>query len=206
MKRWIILGGAGFAVGIVAIVAVVIVIGRRVPTDDPKPSTLSPAANESTTTDNPPVFPLLRGTNLSFNEVTIPNDLDAGLKLIVVSYDRNQQPIVDGWLAPLEALNVNYPDLAGYYIPLLPKDAADSAAFIIGGFAALANENERERTIIVFTNVEGFNALVGVENLDNVQLFLLNADHAILWRTNGNFNAEKLAELEAALAAIPMVQ
>lgn len=199
MKRILIVLSAITALAVTILAIAAFVISNDTPTDDPEPA----AANESSEVI---IFPTLRGQNVSFAEVIVPEELDDGLKLIIVAYDSNQQPVVDEWLAPLEDLNVSYPDLAGYYIPLLPKDTADASLFIIGGFAALAEENERERIIVVFTNVEGFNDIVGVEGNEDVQLFLLDADSTIIWRESGEFSADKLADLEALLATTVLAQ
>ncbi|PJF44239.1 MAG: hypothetical protein CUN55_04960 [Phototrophicales bacterium] len=196
MQKWQIRIGLSIGVIVIAMIAFVYFIGNNVPTDDPQPAYITAQAT------NRVKFPKLRGTNLSFEQVVIPDDLGDNVKLIVISYDDAQQPTVNDWLPPLEALNEKYPMLAGYYVPLLPKDSADAAAFIIGGFAALASENERARTVIVFTNVDIFNELVGIENKDEIQLFFLNTDDTIVWHTSGSYTAEKLAELEAQLSMI----
>lgn len=191
IRRLSVLGGMVSALVILAVI-VVVLIGQGVPDDDP-------IAQPTSTVSNLPVFPKLTGTNLNFDEVRIPTDLDAGLKLLVVSYESDQQPDVDGWLTPLETLNEQYPDLAGYYLPLLPKDTADSAAFIIGGMAMMASDTNRTRTIIVFTDVERFNQLVGVESQDAIQLFLLDAENQIRWRAIGTYSDDKLQTLGEAL-------
>ncbi|MCB9437142.1 MAG: hypothetical protein H6673_09150 [Anaerolineales bacterium] len=193
-RRLWVLGGLVSVLVILTAIAVVL-IGQGVPDDDP-------IAQPTSTASNLPVFPKLAGTNLNFDEVRIPTDLDAGLKLLVVSYDSDQQPDVDGWLSPLEALNEQYPDLAGYYLPLLPKDTADSAAFIIGGMAMMASDTNRTRTIIVFTDVERFNQLVGVESQDAIQLFLLDAENQIQWRGIGAYSDEKLQSLVGVLGEL----
>lgn len=203
MRKRQIWVGVGLVTAVAAVIIGVVVFGNNVPTDDPEPAPPAMVTDSTAASSEMVIFPLIRGTNLAFEQVAIPTELSNGPKLIIVSYDDAQQPIVNDWLPPLEALNENYPDLAGYYIPLLPKDAADAAAFIIGGFAALANEDERARTLIVFTNVEGFNDIVGVEGLDNVQLFLLDTNNAIVWQTSGLYTDEKLADLERVLAMLP---
>lgn len=196
-----------FAIAAVAIFA----IGASVPTDDPVvPTTDAAVQSESddvvgqdtVETEEYLVFPEIRGTDLDFEQIRVPGDLTAGPKLIVVSYDDNQQGIVNAWFEPLVEINDEFPALSGYYVPLLPKDASDGAAFIIGGFAALANDDERDRTIIVFTNVEQFNELTAVEGTDVVQLFLLNSDHQIVWRAEGEVDDAKLDGLQVALTAL----
>ena len=192
------LGGGLIAVVLVSVIGV-LVISRNVATDDPQSQ-----ANKRTEVKQ---FPVLTGNNLMLStsnllgeELTIPQDLGDGLKLIVVAYDDGQQPDVEGWLEPLEGLNEDFPELSGYYIPLLPKSAADAAVVIIGGmYLGAGSDENRERTIVVFTDVEEFNRLVEVEGVDEVRLFLVGEDDVILWEAGGAFQEETLWELREAL-------
>jgi hypothetical protein len=190
---------------LVVMAGVVFVIGESVPSDDPQPGVASDTQALVSTDETLPIlgaFPQMRGTGLDFGTVRIPEDLVAGPKLIVVSYDDNQQGIVNEWFEPLLELNTEFPTLNGYYTPLLPKDTADSAAFIVGGFAALANEAERERTVVVFTDVERFNELVSINSQDTVQLFLLDCDNQIRWQASGPVNKQKLDSLRTTLVTL----
>lgn len=198
----VLVGLLGFGIAFVA-------IGQRVPTDDPQPGVFLPLTDDTTDEDNAStisgtvgrytVFPQMRGTTLDFDTVSIPDDLSTGPKLMVVSYSRDQQEVVNEWLEPLLELNANFPTLSGYYTPLLPKDTADSALLIVGGFAALANAEARDRTIVVFTDVERFNELININTTDDVQLFLLDERHQIRWQSSGAVSKVKLNALETAL-------
>lgn len=162
-------------------------LDKEVATDDPQPQAAA--------------FPILEGQDLTDTQITIPHDLRGEQKLLVVAYDSDQQSVVDAWLDPLEALNDEFPNLRGYYVPLLPKEAADRAGVIIG-FMSLAagSQQNRERTIIVFTDVGEFNRLMDVVNTSEIQLFLLDKDNGIVWRSQGEYTAEKLNDLQRNLA------
>ena len=174
---------------IALIIALAIVIsGRIVPSDDP----IAGADANS--------FPKLTGTSLLLESVTVPDDLSGDLRLILVAYDSDQQVFVDKWLRPLEDLNADYPDLVGYYVPLLPQSAADAALPIIGGMTvAASSDRDRARTVVVFTDVAEFNDILGIPGVDALQLFLLGQNDDILWRGSGNYDPETLKSLELAL-------
>lgn len=177
-----------FALGIVAALALA---SRQVPQESPRQA------------EGARSFPILEGTNLLLAETTVPDDLPGTYRLIVVAYDSDQQTIVNKWLIPLEALVETYPDLRGYYVPLLPLDTADAALPIIGGMTlAATNDTDRARTVVVFTDVLAFNTLVGVEGVEEVQLFLLDTSGAILWQGAGSYSPATLASLEAALSEL----
>jgi hypothetical protein len=178
-----------FGVIILGIIAAAIVIsGRLVPSD-------APVAGSDENT-----FPKLTGTNLLLESVTVPDDLPGELRLIVVAYDRDQQIFVEKWLLPLEELNAQYPELAGYYLPLLPQSASDAALPIIGGMTvAASSDRDRARTVVVFTDVDAFNEILDIPGVDALQLFLLDESGSILWRGSGNYDPVTLELLESAL-------
>jgi hypothetical protein len=187
MKRALLMVGAGIVLLVVVGVAAAFVIGQGTPTDDPVQREVQ-------------TFPDVTGTSLLLEQVKVPGELSGDYKLIVVSYEVEQQGDVNEWLPALEALKQEFPRLAGYYVPLLPKDAADSSTFIIGGMSlAAGNDTDRARTIVVFTNVDAFNGLVGVEDKATIQLFLLGGDNEILWHGSGAYSDSTLAALRAAL-------
>lgn len=164
---------------------------------------LVPTSNPRSVDDSPNTFPILEGTNLLLEKISIPSDLEGEYKLIVVAYDTDQQIFVDKWLLPLEELNAQYPQLAGYYLPLLPQDTADAAFPIIGGMTlAASNDRNRARTIVVFTDVSAFNDLTGIPDVSQVQLFLLDQSGAIRWQGSGAYHPDTLASLEATLAEL----
>lgn len=171
---------------VAAVLVVMILSESQVPTDDPIAQL--------------DAFPTLRGTNLLLQNVTVPDDLEGELQLIVVAYDDDQQVFVNKWLRPLEALNEDYPQLRGYYLPLLPPDTANASAFIIGGMTlAAANDTDRARTIVTFTNVETFNELMGIDDTETLQLFLLGENGRIEWRGSGQYDPLTLESLSVAL-------
>ena len=184
--RWLI-GGLVFMV--IAVGAAFVVAGQMVDSDAP--------------VERPTAFPLLKGTNLKMENLSIPDELSGEYKLILVAYDTDQQVFVDKWLKPLEELNQRYPQLAGYYVPLLPTSAVDAALPILGGMTiAASSDHDRKRTIVVFTDVDTFNVLVDVPDKDEVQLFLLDADNQIRWHGSGSYDHDTLSSLENVLAEV----
>lgn len=177
---------AFLAIPILLVGFAAVIAANRTPTDDP--------------VDRDTAFPGLEGTNLLMETVSVPDDLPGDLKLIVVAYDTDQQPIVDKWLLPLEELQGRFPQLAGYYVPLLPQSASDASLFIISGMTLAAqNDTDRARTAVVFTDVEAFNQLVEVPDTSAVQLFLLDTQQKIRWHGSGSYQYATLAALEAVL-------
>lgn len=177
--------------GLAVIAGLFLMVRQATPADDP----VDPGADNA--------FPILKGTNLKFEQVIVPDDLADGLKLIVVAYDSDQQIYVDKWLRPLEKLNEKYPQLSGYYVPLLPQDTRDAALAILGGMTlAASGDTDRLRTIVVFTDVAAFNEMVGISGVGEVQLFLLDENNRIRWHWVGAYQYKTLQSLEQTLASL----
>lgn len=191
MKKRIFIFVGVLALILIGGVIVAVAIGQRAPADNP------------VDTGKANTFPILKGTNLLLEQKTVPDDLAEGLKLILVAYDAEQQIFVDKWLKPLEALNDQYPQLSGYYVPLLPQDTRDAAVAILGGMILAAKSDEdRARTVVVFTDIDAFNNMVEIEGVKDVQLFLLDANNQIRWRGTGAYAYETLQSLEQSLAEL----
>ena len=177
------------AVMIVVGIAAVVIISRQLISSD------APVAGSG---EN--AFPQFEGTNLLMDSMSVPDDLDGELRLIVVAFDRDQQTLMDEWLLSLEELQAAYPELRGYFTPLLPQSAADAALPIIAAVSAAAsNDRDRARTIIVFTDVDAFNEILDIPGKDVLQLFLLDENGAILWRGSGNYDPATLESLENSI-------
>jgi hypothetical protein len=181
--------GAGLLVLVLLVALTLWWIGNRVvPADDPE-------EGESG------AFPRMDGTNLLLESVTVPDDLSGEYQLIVIAYDTDQQIYVDKWLRPLEDLNEDYPQMTGYYLPLLPQDTRDAAVAILGGMTLAAKSDEdRERTVVIFTDVDAFNSLTDVPDKEEVQLFLLDSSGVVRWHGSGAYQPETLDSLKAVLA------
>lgn len=168
------------------------ILSQRVPTDDPKVQDNNLGALDT--------FPILVGTDLLFNTIHIPTDLDPGPKLIVTAYDIEQRTAAYEWLVPLEQLNVEFPQLSGYFVPLFPKNMSNGAAMLIGGMAIVVGDDwDHKNMIVVFTDVEEFNEMVGVDSQETLQLFLVDDTDHIVWRTSAGVDEKKLADLRIIL-------
>ncbi|MCD4687320.1 MAG: hypothetical protein K8S97_15435 [Anaerolineae bacterium] len=195
MKRRFQLLALLILTAIVVVVVAALIVSQHIPTDDPK------VQDNQTGTLN--TFPDLVGTNLLFKELHIPADMDLGPRLIVTAYDIQHQAAAYDWLVPLAQLNEEFPQLSGYFVPLLPKSASGSAVIVIGTMAvAIGDDWDRANTIVVFTDVEKFNEMVDVDSKEDIQLFLVDHRSQIVWRASGDFEAAKLANLRAALEAL----
>jgi hypothetical protein len=71
---------------------------------------------------------------------------------------------------------------------------------IDGGMrAGIPDRSVRERTITLYTNKPLFEKHLNIKSEDTIYLFLIRKDGEILWRSEGEFDADKGEELTRTL-------
>jgi hypothetical protein len=140
--------------------------------------------------------------NLEGERVVIPDDLPAALNLLVFAFRRQQQALVDSWLATLERLAAADARLGYYEVPTIARRWRPARRVIDGGMAAaIADVSARRRTLTVYADVARTAAAFGIRRTDTVTLVLLDRDGRVHWRGEGGYEPELAARLEAAVAA-----
>lgn len=146
-------------------------------------------------------FPLVNGTNLLGELLSLPIDLTGEFRFIVMPFDEQQQIRAAEWLPIAEELAAQHPDLAYYDVSVLPAVNPLVRTLITGGMAAIiSDEALRGISIMLFLDdLDLFLSALAIHDRDAIQLFLLNSDGEVLWRATGDYTPETAASLAAAL-------
>lgn len=148
-------------------------------------------------------FPILVGKNLLGKKFVIPRELDGKMKVIVLAFTREHQPIAETWFNQLDALSRQYDDLEYFEIPLLPKYGAIRRYFVWSSLKAdIVTEEQRARTVVVYTDKDAFLKEAGIANDEKVRVLLIDKDGRIAWRTEGRVSSAKASALEMNLRAL----
>jgi len=143
-------------------------------------------------------FPAVKGTNLQGTEIDVPAGLKGNRRLVAVAFLQKQQEDVNTWVAHLDELRINNPELSFYEIPMIYKGNALFRFWLNNGMrSGIPNEQTRRTTITVYTDVESFLKEVGAPDNQQIQVFLLDEQGTILGRTAGAHSADKAKELFA---------
>jgi hypothetical protein len=147
-------------------------------------------------------FPLVSGYNLNRQERVFPADFRADLNLVIVPFQQYQQLTVNTWIPHLQQIEAAYPGFMYYELPTISAMPALSRTFINEGMrAGIPDPTARERTITLYIDKQGFKSGLGISNENDIYLFLVDRQGEILWRSSGEYSADKAAELEQALRA-----
>lgn len=148
------------------------------------------------------IFPTITGTNLSGDDLTLPQDFTGETTLVVVPFDRDQQVRADTWLPFAKALQETHPEFDFFDVPIFPDLAAPIRLIARTGMVAIISDNFiRERTVLVFlTDRDAFLDAMDIADVEQIQLFLLNSESEVIWRGVGPFTEEQGEALTDVLA------
>ncbi|KAE8763645.1 hypothetical protein [Georgenia thermotolerans] len=155
-----------------------------------------------------PSFPALEGRSLLGEPVALPAGLPAERTLVLVAFQRWQQPVVDGWLSRAVAGGVpSTPHGAPRPMPVAVVELAvlsigwkPARRFIEGGMVASSRDPEvLARTITVFTDVSAFRRRLQIPSTEEVHALVVDRGGAVLARARGEVDAETWAAVAVAL-------
>ena len=88
-------------------------------------------------------FPHLAARDLEGRALDLPDAFSGVFNLVVVAFRRDQQPMVDSWVAWFEALAAEHPALRCYEVPVIATRWSPARAVIDGGMARAVRGKKR---------------------------------------------------------------
>ena len=170
----------------------------RVPADKVKETMSESAMNVSGAIR----FPHLAARDLEGRSLELPDAFSGASNLVIVAFRREQQAMVDSWIAWWETIAAEHPSLQCYEIPVIATRWSPARPVIDGGMAqAVRAQEARRRTLTVYTDVRRVTDALGIDATDTVTVLLVDADGRLRWRTTGPVSEHSGSELRAALTA-----
>jgi len=156
----------------------------------------------ATNVSAPMRFPHLAARDLEGRALELPDDFSGAFNLVVVAFQREQQAMVDSWVAWFESIATEHPTLRCYEVPVIATRWSPARRFIDGGMAqAVRAQEARRRTLTVYTDVRRVTDALAIDDTDTVTVLLVDADGRLRWRTTGPVSEHSGSELRAALVA-----
>lgn len=131
-------------------------------------------------------FPIVNGTNLRREKLTLPQDFEGRYNLIFVAFQQWQQSEVNSWIPLAERMEEQFPGLVYYELPTIRSLNSLSRFFINEGMrAGIPNTKSRERTITLYLDKDGFREALAMEDEDHIFALLFDQQGEELWRARG---------------------
>ncbi len=141
-------------------------------------------------------FPIVNGSNLRREKLTLPRDFEGKYNLIFVAFQQWQQGEVNSWIPLAESLEEQFPGLVYYELPTIRSLSTLSRFFINEGMrAGIPNPKSRERTITLYLDKDEFRAALSMMDEEHIYIFLFDHQGEELWRARGLYNQDKEAGL-----------
>lgn len=186
--------------GLLLLLAVALLILSSIATA-PATSAVQVSACVSTGSGDCLHFPTISGATLTGTEITIPQDFNSKLTLIIVPFDEKQQISAGRWLPFAQTLKQDFPTLTYYSVAIFTDLAPAMRAFIRAGMnLAIPDANLQAITITAFLqNRQAFLDALAIPDTDQLQVFLLNAAGDLIWRGSGEYDIKQAEQLRAAI-------
>jgi hypothetical protein len=147
-------------------------------------------------------FPRLEARDLEGRARALPDAFAGELNLVIVAFRREQQAMVDTWIAWFSAIALQHPTLGCYEVPVIATRWSPARPLIDGGMAqAVRAQEARRRTLTVYTDVRRVTDSLAIDETDTVTVLLIDVHGRLRWRTTGPVTERATSDLLATLAA-----
>ncbi len=149
-------------------------------------------------------FPTVSGSNLQRARLTLPQDLQGELNLVLIAFQQWQQAQVDTWVPFARQLEEAYPAVRYYELPTIQRLNTLARTFINEGMrAGIPDLVARERTITLYLDKKAFREALQLPGEDDIHVLLLDRQGRVLWRAEGAFTPDKGESLAAVIRGGP---
>lgn len=131
------------------------------------------------------IFPPLEGELLSGDEVIFPADLQGPAFMVIMSFDRDQEAQIAGWIKASKALPE---DIQLFEVALIGKVGGIARFFIKGGMRDMAQYKERKDAVMpFFGDADDVKAKLQITDAAQVHAFLITKAGNIIWQGKGDY-------------------
>jgi hypothetical protein len=160
------------------------------------------AAPQNSQVSSAAVLPSVTAYALDRAKVTLPKDFAVPLNLLILSFQRDQQSVVDGWLPQLTASST--PSVQPWLLLVSPPENGLYRWWLNASLrSSLPASQPRRYTVPLYVNKGRFLQSLQVSSEQEVVLLLTDKTGHVLWRAAGPVTDAKLAGLSSFLKSAP---
>jgi hypothetical protein len=149
--------------------------------------------------DPPPALPPVTAYALDRVKVTLPADFAAPLNILILSFQRDQQSVVDGWFGALGTR----PGVQTWLLPISQRENMLYRWWLNASLRGSQPPSQpRQYTVPLYVNKSEFLRSLQVSSEQDIVLLLTDKAGRVLWRTVGPVNDSKKAALDGFLARV----
>src|SRR5580698_5465539 len=138
------------------------------------------------------VLPPVTAYTLDRAKVTLPANFAAPLNLLILSFDRDQQSQVDGWLPAITA-----PTVQTWWLFVSPRENGLYRWWLNASLrGSLVASQPRRYTVPLYVNKAQFLRSLQVSSEQEIVLLLTDKAGHVVWRTAGPVTDSKRAALD----------
>jgi hypothetical protein len=167
-------------------------------------ASLSPAnaAQPDAPTAPQAVLPTVTAYSLGKTRTTLPKDFTAPLNVLILSFQRDQQAEVEGWLPSLKAMASAHPECQFWVLPVFPTENYLYRWWLNASLRNSAPDpGILGHTVPLYVNKPRFLRSLQIGSEKNIALLLTDRSGKVQWTTWGSVSDGKKEALAAALAA-----
>ena len=157
-----------------------------------------PCALAAPQNQSPPaaILPPVTAYALDRAKVTLPADFTAPLNLLILSFQRDQQSAVDGWVPVVAQINATNVRVQPWLLPVGPRENILYRWWLNASLrGSQAASQPRRYTVPLYVDKPKFLRALQISSEQDVVLLLTDKGGHVLWRTAGAVDESKKAAL-----------
>jgi hypothetical protein len=150
------------------------------------------------------VLPPVTAYALDREKVTLPADFAAPLNLLILSFQRDQQPAVDSWQPVVARINATNLRVQPWLLPIAPRENLLYKWWLNASLrGSLPASEPRHYTVPLYVDKAKFLRSLQVPSEQQIVLLLTDRAGHVIWRDAGPVTDDKKAALSRFLSAPP---
>lgn len=156
---------------------------------------------------NAPVFPQVSGDNLNGRQIEFPGGIDAPYAVLLVAFFQRQQEDVNTWLPTAEQIAADHANVEYYELPTIARGWTLVRGWVDGGMrSGIPAFAARERTVTVYTDVDKFRQLAGIDSPEQIWVGLIDREGRVYYTARGRATDTELDRLRQTVRTIASPQ
>lgn len=142
-------------------------------------------------------LPSLVADDLNGRTMRLPQDLPGDPTIVFIAYKQRQQPNVNAWVRRLGLTEAATP--AWVELPVVGQGARMIRSIIDNGMrSGITSTAMRARTITIYSNRSAFNRALGINDMSQIYVLLVDRDGTVRTKIEGDVTEAKVDQLRAA--------